>query len=51
MKFSVEWVPAAEQQLASIWLAATARKAIREAADRLIVPWQPLRKKSGNLVR
>ena len=35
MKFSVLWTPAAERDLADIWLNAPDREAIRSAADTL----------------
>jgi len=33
MNYQVDWAPTAEQQLASIWLAATDRGAVNDAVD------------------
>ena len=35
MKYTVVWVPSAQQRLAAIWLAATDRRAVTAAADRI----------------
>ena len=35
MNFDVWWIPAAEDQLAEIWMAATDRNAVTQAADRI----------------
>jgi plasmid stabilization system protein ParE len=35
MNFDVWWIPAAENQLAEIWMAATDRNAVTQAADRI----------------
>jgi hypothetical protein len=35
MKYTVVWMPAAEAQLANLWLRATDRQAVADAADRL----------------
>lgn len=34
-KYTVRWLPSAEQQLAKLWLDAVDRSAIRQAADEL----------------
>lgn len=35
MNFDVWWIPAAEDQLAEIWMAAADRNAVTQAADRI----------------